>query len=75
DPLLCTAKDGSVFAYPMMGSARLREVGFRGTVSAAMIYDDHAVIDYFRKVADDVVLGVMDPKGHPVDFYFHLTRL
>ena len=43
--------------------ARLREIKYRGTVTAAMIYDDLAIIDIFRKIDDTTVLGVMDLKG------------
>ena len=43
--------------------ARLREIRYRGGVTAAMIYDDLAIIDIFRKIDDTTVLGVMDLKG------------
>ena len=46
--------------------ARLREISYRGTVTAAMIYDDLAIIDIFRKIDDTTVLGVMDLKGKMV---------
>ena len=47
---------------------------FDGTVSAALIYDQQPIIDYFRKVNDDVVIGLGDIKGKPLEFFFHLTR-
>ena len=53
---------------------RLREVSFRGRSSAAMVYDTQPIIDCFRRIDDDRVLGLMDVKGSPPDFYFHLTR-
>ena len=74
DPLLCKAEDGSLYAYEKLGKARLREVSFRGKASAAMVYDTQPIIDCFRRIDGDRVLGVMDVKGSPADFYFHLTR-
>ncbi|MEU5188977.1 DUF4334 domain-containing protein [Streptomyces klenkii] len=40
-----------------------------------MVYDQLPVIDHFRRITDDVLLCVMDKKGDPADFYFHLTRV
>ncbi|KAB2350923.1 DUF4334 domain-containing protein [Actinomadura rudentiformis] len=74
DPLLCRAEDGTIYSFDGMGLARLREVVFRGTVSAAMVYDTQPIIDHFRRVSDEVVLGAMDAKGQPETLYFHLTR-
>ena len=51
-------------AYKTVKSkARLREIRYRGAVTAAMIYDDLPIIDIFRKIDDTTVLGVMDLKG------------
>ena len=55
-------------------AARLREVEHRGTVSAAMLYDALPIVDHFRRVADDVVLGLMDMRGLPERFCFVLRR-
>ena len=55
-------------------AARLREVAHRGTVSAAMIYDALPIVDHFRRVTDDVVLGLMDMRGLPEPFCFVLRR-
>ncbi|MBA9003576.1 DUF4334 domain-containing protein [Thermomonospora cellulosilytica] len=74
EPLLCRSADGSLYSYEKLGLARLREVSFRGTVSAAMIYDQRPIIDHFRRVTDDLVVGAMDAKGQPDILYFHLTR-
>ncbi|MFC7500480.1 DUF4334 domain-containing protein [Nocardioides sp. CPCC 206347] len=40
--------------------ARLRAVEYRGVVSAAMVYDHLPIIDVFRRVDADTLLGVMD---------------
>ncbi|OKI02674.1 hypothetical protein A6A06_13850 [Streptomyces sp. CB02923] len=75
EPLLCRAEDGTVHSYTEMGLASLREVVHRGKQSTAMVYDQLPVIDHFRRLTDDVLLCVMDKKGDPEDFYFHLTRV
>ena len=74
EPLLCAAEDGSIYAYDKLGKARLREIAFRGKASAAMVYDTQPIIDCFRRIDDDRVLGLMDVKGAPADYFFHLSR-
>lgn len=56
---------------------KLREMAYKGVNTIAMIYDDYPTIDYFRYVAPDVVLGIMDMKqGRAFGlWYFFLTRL
>jgi hypothetical protein len=65
-------------ARPMLEThapnARHREVSHRGVVSAAMIYDDQPIIDHFRRIDDDTVLGVMDMRGLAQPFFFLLLR-
>jgi Domain of unknown function (DUF4334)/GXWXG protein len=74
EPLLCRSRDGSIYSYEKLGLARLREISFRGTVSAAMVYDQRPIIDHFRRVSNNIVAGAMDAKGQPDILYFHLTR-
>lgn len=74
EPLLCRAEDGSIYAYDKLGSAQLREMAYKGKVSASLIYDKQPIMDYFRKVTPNIVIGLGDVKGKPTDFYFHLTR-
>ena len=73
DPLMCRAEDGTVYSYDKLGFAQLREMAYGGVTSAALIYDKHPIMDYFRKVTDDIVVGLGDQKGKPTDFFFHLT--
>ncbi|MGG2460917.1 DUF4334 domain-containing protein [Streptomyces sp. RGM 3693] len=75
EPLLCRDEQGAVFSFEEMGLATLRGVVFRGKQSTAMVYDQLPVIDHFRRLTDDVLLCVMDKKGDPADFFFHLTRV
>ncbi|MFA5677179.1 MAG: DUF4334 domain-containing protein [Pseudomonas sp.] len=74
EPLLVTNAEGEIVTYDRLGAAQMRHVEFDGTVSAALIYDSQPIMDYFRKVNDDVVIGLGDIKGKPTDFFFHLTR-
>ena len=54
--------------------ARLRNLEYRGRVSATMIYDGIPIMDTFVRIDDDRVLGVMDLKGQPLPFFFVLER-
>src|SRR3546814_8833858 len=58
EPMLRTDDEGKVYAWGDWGEARLREVGYWGKVQSAVIYDDRALMDYFRKVNDDLVIGL-----------------
>ena len=75
EPLLVTAPDGSIQAYTGLGTARLREVLFENRVSTSLIYDNHPIMDYFRKVTDDLIIGFGEVKGEEnEDFFFYLIR-
>ena len=55
--------------------ARLRMVDGRGTLTASMIYNNLPIIDHFRKVDEDTVLGMMEkPTGQPHNYFFVLQR-
>ena len=54
--------------------ARLRTVEYRGVATAAMVYDALPVIDVFRSVGPDVLLGLMDLRGLTQPFLFVLRR-
>lgn len=77
DPIMIYDDSGKRTWYSEYGHARIREVKFRGTVSAAMIYDKFPIIDVFKYVDDNTVLGAMDNKDFPADageYYFYLKR-
>jgi hypothetical protein len=63
-PLLTTRKP----------KARLRAVEHRGVVTAAMVYDALPIVDVFRRISADTVLGVMDLRGLTAPFFFVLRR-
>jgi hypothetical protein len=54
--------------------ARLRDIEHRGTVSAAMVYDHLPIIDHFRAVDADTLLGLMDLRSTPEPYFFVLVR-
>ena len=54
--------------------ARLRNLEHRGTVTAAMIYDQLPIIDVFRRIDDTILLGIMDMRAVPRPYFFVLTR-
>lgn len=79
-PLLRTAPAAAAFgvvrslATTRRPRARLREVRYRGVVSAALVYDDLPVIDAFRAEQDGSVLGAMDARGMAQPYLFALRR-
>jgi hypothetical protein len=54
--------------------ARLRITRHRGQDSAAMIYDHAPIVDCFRRLDANTLLGVMDLKGMQQPFFFVLRR-
>ncbi|GAA4018655.1 DUF4334 domain-containing protein [Sphingomonas swuensis] len=54
--------------------ARLRPVSYRGVTSAAMLYDQLPIVDCFRRVDEDRLLGAMDIRGQAEPYLFTLRR-
>jgi hypothetical protein len=75
DPIIRRAADGRREASPIMGKAKLRSMSHRGVTTATMVYDQHPISDHFRKISDDLVLGVMNRKGDASPLFFYLRRL
>ncbi|WP_221652285.1 DUF4334 domain-containing protein [Actinotalea ferrariae] len=79
-PALRTAPAAAAFraVRPLLTTrtphGRLREVRFRGVVSAAIVYDDLPIIDVFRADDDGSVLGAMDARGMARPYLFRLRR-
>jgi hypothetical protein len=46
----------------------------RGQITAAMIYDHLPIVDYFKKVDESTVLGMMDWKQLQQPFFFLLRK-
>lgn len=53
--------------------ARLRAVTHRSVTTAAMVYDHLPIIDYFRRIDERTLLGLMDMRG-AAPFFFQLER-
>lgn len=54
--------------------ARLRNLEYRGVVTAAMIYDHLPIIDVFRLVDEVTLLGAMDWRDDPQPYFFVLAK-
>ncbi|MDM9627684.1 GXWXG domain-containing protein [Rhizobium sp. S152] len=46
-----------------------------GSETAAMVYDKQPIVDYFRRVADDEVAGMMVVEGDERRYFFRLRRV
>lgn len=64
---------GLKWSVPLLGSAVIRNLEFRGKHSVAMIYNYLPIIDHFRKVDDEHIMGIMTVKDR-CEVYFYLTR-
>lgn len=75
EPLLVETPDGSIEAYDGLGQARMREIRFANVTSAALIYNKQPIIDYFRRVNEDIVIGFGETMGEENEnFFFYLIR-
>ncbi|MGV9710450.1 DUF4334 domain-containing protein [Gordonia sp. NPDC003424] len=79
-PLICRDADGNLFSNTKLGKgeASLWSIEFRGEVTASMVYDGQAVIDHFKRVDENTVMGIMNGKAGVVDgryLYFYLDRV
>ncbi|WP_435769299.1 DUF4334 domain-containing protein [Nocardioides sp. SYSU DS0651] len=81
-PLVCRDDAGELYSNREAaggGEASLWPVGFRGEVTATMVYDRMPVLDHFKKVDDDTLVGIMNGKlssAFGIDdlYYFWLER-
>ncbi len=81
-PLICRGDNGELYSdttYAGGGYSSLWAVGFRGEVTATMVYDAMAVFDHFKRVDETSVMGIMNGKleaafGTADHYYFWLER-
>ena len=81
-PLICRGEDGALYSntrYAGGGYSSLWNVEFRGESTATMVYDAMAVLDHFKRVDEDTVMGIMNGKleaafGTADHYYFGLAR-
>jgi hypothetical protein len=72
---LCKQDDGTIYSWEGLGRATMADEAFRGVTSAALVYDNGFMTDYFRKVSEGVVVGYSPIGfGESADLFFHLTR-
>jgi len=74
DPMICLDPQDERYVSDVMGGAHLERAEFRRVSTATMKYDSHPVSDHFRRVSDDLVLGVMDREGEDQPLIFFLSR-
>ncbi|KAI8376095.1 uncharacterized protein BYT42DRAFT_614880 [Radiomyces spectabilis] len=80
DPVMVYDDNGNRVHKKEFGQAQLRQVEYHGVVSACMIYDTMPIMDHFRYLNEETVVGAMDSKLHAAipnvgTFYFYLTRM
>lgn len=79
EPIVCYDADGNLFSNHelSLGGASLWDVEFRGEVTATMVYDGQPVLDHFKKVDENTLMGIMDGKRQRASgsyYYFILER-
>jgi uncharacterized protein DUF4334/GXWXG protein len=75
-PLICRGPDGELYSNTELGKgeASLWNVEFRGEVTATMVYDGRPVLDHFKRVDDDTLMGIMNVKGNGGLFYYFVLE-
>ncbi|MFE3185976.1 DUF4334 domain-containing protein [Streptomyces violascens] len=65
EPLICRDEHGTRFSHAELakGEASLWMVEFRGESTATMVYDGQPVLDHFKRVDTNTLLGVMNGKN------------
>jgi hypothetical protein len=54
--------------------ASLKSLPFRDRISAAIIYDRQPIVDHFRMIDQDTIVGAMTVQGDARVYFFVLTR-
>ncbi|GAA4670967.1 DUF4334 domain-containing protein [Gordonia humi] len=78
-PMVCRNADGELYSDLEIGkgAASLWMVEFRGETTASMVYDGQPVIDHFKRVDENTLMGIMNGSTSLVrddHFYFFLRR-
>ena len=55
--------------------ASVRTLPFEGVASAAMVYDKQPIVDQFRRIDDNTLMGVMVIRGDGRLYFFELERV
>ena len=54
--------------------ASLKTIVFGGVESGAMVYDDQPIVDYFRRIDEERIMGTMTIRGDDRIYFFELER-
>ncbi|WP_424308586.1 DUF4334 domain-containing protein [Gordonia sp. (in: high G+C Gram-positive bacteria)] len=78
-PMVCRDEAGELYSNTEIGKGEASAwmVEFRGESTASMVYDGQPVIDHFKRVDEDTLMGIMNGKTSLVrdrHFYFYLVR-
>ena len=55
--------------------ASLKTIVFDRVESAAMVYDDQPIVDYFRRIDEKRIMGAMTIRGDERVYFFELERV
>jgi len=55
--------------------ASLKTMVFDGVESAAMVYDDQPIVDHFRRIDEEGIMGAMTIRGDERIYFFELARI
>ncbi|EOD47327.1 Transcription factor [Neofusicoccum parvum] len=61
-PVMSWTDDGKRVENEYWGRAQIREVKYRGIVSTCVIFDSYPIMDHFRRVSDNTLMGLLDAK-------------
>lgn len=75
DPVLYRKIDGSYFSWDIWGSARMRDMQVAGRVQACLLYRDQPWIEAFRRVSDDIAMGLLWRNSMSVSSFFWMRRV
>lgn len=79
EPLVCRDEQGQLYSNTKAsGSASLHLLPFRAEMTATLVYHSRPILDHFKRVSDDTLMGIMVGGNEPADgirhFYFVLQR-
>lgn len=75
DPVLYRKIDGSFYSWDIWGSALLRDMLVAGKVQACLVYRDQPWVEAFRRVSDDVVIGLLWRSAMSTSSFFWMRRM
>lgn len=79
EPLVCRDEQGQLYSNTeASGTASLHTLPFRAELTATLVYHSRPILDHFKQVDDNTLMGIMVGGNEPSDgirhFYFLLLR-